>query len=337
MQHRTPMPSTQGTPTAALVEPPARTIVVARARRLGSKHGPDTLLTHITPRRGDTAAHRFTLTLLERGYAPGTRLLYDRYLGRWFTWCANHRILIWEAVRTDVETYTRQLIDDGLTASTVNSALAPVRMLYTLAHADGIIPRNPTVHAWRPKIHRNRRLPWLDHVSLVRWIKISATISPRHHAVGVLAGMAALRATEIAGLQVEDWAGIQDGHRVLRFVGKGSKPATMPLTVPLIRALDAVTDGRTTGPLIPALDGGQLSRHGVATLVATICRHADVPIMSPHGIRRSVITNALDAGIPPRRVQRLARHESMDTTLRYDCNGDSLDQHALHPLSAWLA
>lgn len=33
-------------------------------------------------------------------------------------------------------------------------------------------------------------------------------------------------------MQIEDYADTLRGHRVLHLIGKGSKPATMPLTVP---------------------------------------------------------------------------------------------------------
>jgi len=59
------------------------------------------------------------------------------------------------------------------------------------------------------------------------------------------------------------------GHRVLHLVGKGNKPATMPLTVPILRALEALTTsprascgpgfdsrGRLLEIVVPLLDNG---------------------------------------------------------------------------------
>lgn len=47
----------------------------------------------------------------------------------------------------------------------------------------------------------------------------------------------ALRASEAAAARIEDYADTLRGYGVLHLVGKGSKPATMPLTVPVLRVL----------------------------------------------------------------------------------------------------
>ena len=52
-------------------------------------------------------------------------------------------------------------------------------------------------------------------------------------------GINALRAAEAATVRIEDDAETLRGHRVLHLVGKGSKRATMPLAVPVLRVLEA--------------------------------------------------------------------------------------------------
>ena len=39
-------------------------------------------------------------------------------------------------------------------------------------------------------------------------------------------------------MRIEDYGVTPRGHRVLHLIGKGSKPATMPLTVPVMRVLE---------------------------------------------------------------------------------------------------
>jgi hypothetical protein len=48
-------------------------------------------------------------------------------------------------------------------------------------------------------------------------------------------------------VRIEDYRETLRGHRVLHLVGKGSKPATMPLTVPVLRVLEACRGERTEG------------------------------------------------------------------------------------------
>ena len=47
-------------------------------------------------------------------------------------------------------------------------------------------------------------------------------------------------------MRIEDYAETLRGHRVLHLVGKGNKPATMPITVPVLRVLEACRGQRTS-------------------------------------------------------------------------------------------
>jgi len=55
--------------------------------------------------------------------------------------------------------------------------------------------------------------------------------------LGYLLGINALRGPEAAAVRIEGYADTLRGHGVLHLVGKGDKPATMPLTVPVLRVL----------------------------------------------------------------------------------------------------
>lgn len=47
------------------------------------------------------------------------------------------------------------------------------------------------------------------------------------------------------------------------------------------------------------------------------CRWAEVPEDDFHSLRKTCITNWLEAGVPPHEVQRLAGHSSVETTMKY--------------------
>jgi len=55
-----------------------------------------------------------------------------------------------------------------------------------------------------------------------------------HGALAYLLGINALRASEAAAVRIEDHRDTLRGHRVLHPVGKGTKPATMPASVPVL-------------------------------------------------------------------------------------------------------
>jgi integrase/recombinase XerD len=69
-----------------------------------------------------------------------------------------------------------------------------------------------------------------------------------HGALAFLLGINALRASEAAAVRIEDYAQTMRGHRVLHLVGKGDKPAMMPVTVPVLRSWrPAVASGPPAG------------------------------------------------------------------------------------------
>jgi len=89
-------------------------------------------------------------------------------------------------------------------------------------------------------VHRDEsRTQGLDRLELIPFLQVAQTITVHHGALAYLLGINALRASEAAAVRIEDYADTLRGHRVLHLVGKGNKPATMPLTVPVLRVLEA--------------------------------------------------------------------------------------------------
>jgi site-specific recombinase XerD len=68
-------------------------------------------------------------------------------------------------------------------------------------------------------------------------------------------------------------------------------------------------------------DGGRLTEPIVWRLIRRLARTAGIPAadrLSPHSLRHSAITAALNAGVPFRDVQDFAGHADPRTTRRYD-------------------
>jgi integrase/recombinase XerD len=73
-------------------------------------------------------------------------------------------------------------------------------------------------------------------------------------------------------------------------------------------------------------------------MVTRIAKAAGIPRhVSPHSLRHADITNALDAGVPLRDAQILARHADPRTTEYYDRARGNLDRHGAHFLTAYVA
>jgi hypothetical protein len=74
-------------------------------------------------------------------------------------------------------------------------------------------------------------------------------------------------------------------------------------------------------------------------LIRRLARTAGIPAadqLSPHSLRHSAITAALNAGVPFRDVQDFAGHADPRTTRRYDRSRHNLDRHATYALASRL-
>ena len=183
-------------------------------------------------------------------YSGRTHVLYSYQLGQWFTWCESSGLDPLAGIqRVHVELYIRGLGDRHLMDSSVVTMMHAVRGYFRFAHIDGLIGSDPAVHARLPKVHRDQsRTQGLDRLELIRFLQIAQILTVRHGALAYLLGINAPRASEAAAVRVEDYADTLRGHRVLHLVGKGNRPATMPLTAPVLRVLEACQGQRTSGP-----------------------------------------------------------------------------------------
>lgn len=274
-------------------------------------------------------------------YSARTHQLYQFQLREWFAWCEGNGLDPLVGVqRAHVELYIRSLGERGLMDSSVVSMMNGVRGFFRFAHIDGLITADPAVYARLPKVQRDEsRTQGLDRLELIRFLQVAQTITVHHGALAYLLGINALRASEAAGVRIEDYADTLRGHRVLHLIGKGNKPATMPVTVPVLRVLEACRGQRTEGPLIlRPLSGQPIDRRDAYRMVTRIAKAAGIPRhISPHSLRHAAITNALDAGVPLRDAQILARHADPRTTEHYDRARGNLDRHAVHFLTAYVA
>lgn len=287
-----------------------------------------------------TQAQLAAVSYLAR-YSGRTHKLYAYQLRRWFTWCGNNELdPLLGIQRAHVELYIHQLGEVGLMDSSIVTMMHGVRGFFRFAHIDGLIAADPAVYARLPKIqHDESRTQGLDRLELIRFLQIAQTLTVHHGALAFLLGINALRASEAAGVRIEDYADTLRGHRVLRLVGKGNKPATMPITVPVLRVLEACRGQRSEGPLVlRPTTGNPIDRRDVYRMVVRIAKVAGIPRhISPHSLRHAAITNALDAGVPLRDAQILARHADPRTTEHYDRARGNLDRHGVHFLTAYVA
>jgi integrase/recombinase XerD len=145
-----------------------------------------------------------------------------------------------------------------------------------------------------------------------------------------------LRISEALNADIDDLS-TERGHRTSAIARQGGKHVTIPIAPRTGRALDLYIDERTMGPIFLGVQGGCMDRHCADRMVKRLVEHAGIDKRtSPHSLRHSFITAALDAGVPPRDVQEAASHADPRTTMRYDRARGNLDRHATYIVSTFI-
>ena len=206
---------------------------------------------------------------------------------------------------------------------------------YRFAHIDGRIPSNPAQYVRRPKIQPSEGRG-LDRAELGTFLFTAEHFDRDHAALAVLLGLNGLRVSEACATNIEDLA-FQRGHRTLHIVGKGNKPATIPLVPRTARTIDLAVGERHEGPILRRTDGQRLDRRTAHRWVRSIGKRAGLGAVHPHMLRAGFIMAALDAGVPLRDVQIAARHADPRTTTIYDRRRENFDRHAAYVVVAFVA
>lgn len=150
-----------------------------------------------------------------------------------------------------------------------------------------------------------------------------------------------LRRDEAANLRMNSFELTRDGW-VIRLIGKGAKKAKIVATAALVDELTiyrislgmtALPSPSETSPAILAVTGKNkgVTAQTIYLLCMTIYEMAAKKMESidktaaarlrqatPHWMRHTGVTHAMESGVGPRYVQAQARHSSLNVTARYD-------------------
>ena len=271
------------------------------------------------------------------GYGGSTRVSYATDLRLFAAWCHEAKLNLFIVRRAHLELYGRWLEETGRMRSTVARRLSTLASFYKYAEQEDLVDRNPALNVRRPKVDYESRTLGLDRNELGAFLVQAGVGSARDHALASLLALNGLRISEGLGADVED-LDFERGHRTLKIVRKGGKRVTIPLAPRTSRALDLYLGERRTGPIFLGAKGGRMDRHAADRTVKRLARQAGIAKrISPHSLRHSFITAALDAGVALRDVQEAASHADPRTTMRYDRGRGSLDRHATYIVAAFLA
>ena len=258
-------------------------------------------------------------------YSGRTLDAYRHDLRGFFQWSADVGLAVLAATRPHIELYRGWMEDRGLAASTIDRRLSTLCGYYRFAHIDGRIPSNPAQYVRRPKVQPSEG-HGMGRGELGTFLFTAERFDHSHAALGVLLGRNGLRVSEACGTNVED-LGFQRGHRTLRIVGKGNKPALIPLVPRAARTIDLAVGERHEGPSFaattasastaaPLIDGcdPSASEPGWARCTHTCCAPGSSWRPSTPESRYATCRSLLVTPIPARRPSTTAVERTSTAT-----------------------
>ena len=272
------------------------------------------------------------------GFGDSTRDAYSLDLRQWLGWCGAHDVRVMEAKRAHIELFARSLEQAGRARATVARRLSTIAGFYRYCFEEQLIAISPAVHLRRPKLSYESNATGLDRNELGMFLVQAGLAGGRDHALACLLALNGLRISEALNADVEH-LGLERWHRTLTITRKGGKIVTIPLAPRTARAIDLCVGERSEGPIFMNHDvTRRLDRHAATRIVKRLARRAGIDKnISPHSLRHSFITAALDAGVALRDVQEAASHADPRTTMRYDRARRSLDRHATYIVATFVA
>jgi integrase/recombinase XerD len=305
----------------------------------------------------DTAARwnlrTATAAWLASRRSPHTRTAYFADLADWLAWCERTGLDPRDALRGDVDAYAAERLAALSSASTARK-LSTVSSWYGYLMTNGVADCNPVAAVDRPAVSRDASpTVGLSAAEVARFVRAArAACGPTARRDAALLAMLAelgLRVGEALGLDLADLRHNR-GHRTVRVAGKGGHHRELPIPAPLGRDLDAylaeravaagLTVDQLSGPLFVTATGRRVGQPAVFRLVRRTAAAAGLPAadrLSPHSLRHTAATAALDAGAPLRDVQDMLGHADPRTTRRYDRSRGSLDRSPAYLIAGLFA
>lgn len=246
---------------------------------------------------------------------------------------------------TIVYQYKTNLLKRGLTEATVNRRLSTIRSLVSYANRLGACDWNlDCVCGEKVKNYRDTSGIPVDKVAAMLKVPDRSTLKgKRDYAILRLLWDNALRRGEVVKTNIEDFD-FESLTLLIQGKGKGTQKEKISLSHKTAQAiqewLDARKENDRSAPLFIALNRAHKGNRLTGDSIALIVRKAAMKIgitkkMSPHRMRHSAITAALEAtNGNVVMVQKLSRHTKVETLLIYEDNRTNQQKYVTELLSS---
>lgn len=272
--------------------------------------------------------------------SPHTRAAYSRdariFLG--YLEATGLDLLAVRRPHVDVFARTRQAAGDA--PATLNRRLAAVSALYGYAVDDGVLTGNPAARVRRAAVDADHSTTAaLTRREAEDLLGAAREHSPRAHGLVDLMLSTGVRISEALDAKLSALSADR-----LVIIRKGGKAAVIPLPEHTVKALRGMAGSTGTELshgneadrwLFATASGRSWARTDAAKLVSRLAQKAGIAKrVSPHVLRHTHATLALELGVPLHHLQDSLGHTDPRTTRRYDHTRHRLEHSSAHRVGA---
>ncbi|MCG2622991.1 tyrosine-type recombinase/integrase [Arthrobacter sp. I2-34] len=273
-----------------------------------------------------------------------TLAAYSRNLLDYCAWLDGLGLDLFTARRVHVDGYRHTLAG---APSTVARTLAALSSFYRYAIAVDAAHFNPVQAVTRPRVDADHSsTQGLSRDQAKELLRTARAAGDRSNALVNVLLFTGVRISEALGATTADY-GHDAGHRTLTVRRKGGKIAKVAVPAPAVEALnlylgttgaDLVLGQGTSRPLFTTATGKSWHRTEAFRTVQRLARRAGIEgRISPHSLRHTFATIALDNGVPLHDVQDSLGQADPRTTRRYDRSRHKLAKSAGYDVARALA
>lgn len=257
----------------------------------------------------------------------------------------NATTLNWAALRYQHTAAVRSVLMEKYSPATANKMLCALRRTLLMARRLGLMTsedydRAIDLESVRgEKLLRGRALTDEEVAALMKACTFDLSLVGIRDAAMLAILIVGLRRSEVVNLDLKDF---NPRARSLLIRGaKGRKDRIVYLPVGSVKAVKdwLAVRGNEPGPLLHPFDkAGRIIKRRISEQAVTKALQkrgfqAKVAHFSPHDLRRTFISNLLDAGVDLATAASLAGHSSTDVTARYDRRGEAAKKRAIDLLN----
>ena len=269
----------------------------------------------------------------EKNYSDNTIISYKNDLNQLFSFIKEYKLLRKNGIKYIDHQIMRKFIvylkEKKYSKRSISRKVSTARSFFKFLHKKEIIEVNPTLNLITPKI--DKKLPYFLYLQeidkLIETPPRNKLSGIRDRAILEILYGTGIRVSELTNLNIDD---IDFNEKIIKVLGKGSKERILPLSNPVIKAMQEYIEKRylfnrnkfdktiNKNALFLNRFGGRLTARSIRRIIIKYIKIAGLnKKLSPHVLRHSFATHLLGGGADLRSVQELLGHKSLSTTQIY--------------------